>query len=442
MSNEEMEVELYDFDEEFQKKILGFLLRDEPFSRRTEGLINPRFFELESHRLLADIAIDHIEKYKTPPSVLAISQRIKERLNDKKVSKEQASEMASMAKDIYSMTLEDRDFFVTAASQFAKKQALTAAIIKSAGAIDKGDFSRVEGWIREASLVGEADANGEYDFFEQTDDRADYREMILAGKIKPDGIPTGHKELDDRLYHKGWGRKELSVVMGPAKAGKSMSLVGFAMNAALAGYNVLFVSLEVACRIIADRFDAAISQVDMNDLQNKLKIVSTKVKTVSGRAGELKIHDYPSGTFTPNQLRRLINRYDASGIQFDLIVVDYADLMAPDIVFNDPRENSRLVYLGLRAIASEFNVAVLSATQTNRDGFKAAVGKMEHVAEDINKVRTVDLLISINSTDDEKAREEARLYFAASRNQRGDFSIRVKTKLAQARFIHDVLGVE
>ena len=439
---EEIGVEVYDYDEEFQKKILGFLLRDEPFSRRTEGLINPRYFELESHRLLADIAVEHILKYKSPPGVLALGQRIKDRLADKKLSKEQAAEVVSLAKEVFADTLEDRDYFVEMTSKFAKKQALTAAIIKSATAIDKGDFTNVEAWIREASLIGESDASGEYDFFERVDDRAEYREMVLAGKIKPDGVPTGYKDLDDRLYHKGWGRKELSVIMGPAKAGKSMSLIGFAMNAVLSGYNVLFVSLEVACKIIADRFDAAISQVDMNELQNKLKIASTKVKTVSGKAGALKIHDFPSGTFTPNQLRRLINRYDASGIQFDMIVVDYADLMAPDVVFNDPRENSRLVYLGLRAIAYEFNLALLSATQTNREGFKAAVGKMEHVAEDINKVRTVELMISINSTDDEKAREEARLYFAASRNQRGDFSIRVKTKLSQARFIHEIMGIE
>lgn len=442
MSTEEEDITPFEFDEEFQRRVLAFSMRDEPFARRCEGLINPRHFELDTHRVLADIAIDHWHRYKTTPSTIAIAQRIKDRLTDKKISKEQASELVVALKEANAETLDDRDFFVEKVSEFARKQELTKAILKSAEAVDKGDYEPVEGWIKQAMLVGESDLTGEYDFFDRVDDRAQYREDLLAGRIKPDGITTGCKELDDRLYHKGWGRKELNVVMGPAKAGKSMTLIGFAIAAVLHGYSVLFVSLEVSARIVADRLDANISQTDMGELQHKLKIVSSRTKAAAGRAGLLKIQDYPSGTFTPNQLRRLLHRYDAQGVQFDMVVVDYADIMAPDVVFNEPRENSRQIYLNLRAIASEFNVAMLSATQTNREGFKAAVGKMEHIAEDVNKVRTVDLLLSINATEDEKAREEARIYFAASRNQRGDFSVRVKTRLAQARFIHEVIGIE
>lgn len=442
MSTEEEDIAPFEFDEEFQRRVLAFTLRDEPFARRCEGLVNPRHFELEAHRLLADIGVDHWKRYKTIPSTIAIAQRIKDRLADKKLSKEQAVELIGMLKEVNAEDLTDRDFFVDQVSSFARRQELTKAILKSAEAVDKGEYEPVEGWIKQAMMVGASDLASGYDFFDRVDDRAQYREDVLAGRIRPDGITTGVKELDDRLYHNGWGRKELSVVMGPAKAGKSMTLIGFAIAAVLHGYNVLFVSLEVSCRIIADRFDANLSRIDMSDLQHKLKIASTKVKTAAGKAGVLKIHDFPSGTFTPNQLRRLLHNYANQGTHFDMVVVDYADIMAPDVVFNESRENSRQVYLHLRAIASEFNVAMLSATQTNREGFKAAVGKMEHVAEDVNKVRTLDLLLSINATEDEKAREEARIFFAASRNQRGDFSVRVKTKLAQARFIDEVLGVE
>lgn len=141
-------------------------------------------------------------------------------------------------------------------------------------------------------------------------------------------------------------------------------------------------------------------------------------------------------------LRRLLRRYAAQGLRFDLIVIDYADIMAPDILSKEPTENSKSVYLALRAIAQEEDAAMLSATQTNREGAKANVATMTTVAEDFNKIRIADLVISINSNDAEKAKNEARLYFAASRNQKGDFSIRVRQDMEKAIFISRILGIE
>ncbi|WEU67316.1 DNA helicase [Xanthomonas phage JGB6] len=188
------------------------------------------------------------------------------------------------------------------------------------------------------------------------------------------------------------------MLMGPAKSGKSMAMVTFAMKAAQAGYNVLYVSLEVSKNIIADRMEAALSGIKINDLSVHMKKAHDMTVIAEAKAGHLKVHDYASGTFTPNQLRRLLRRYEAMGIKFDMVVLDYADLMAPDKVSNEPRENSRMIYVNLRGVAHEFNLALLTATQANRAGFKAATGDMEHVSDDINKVRTVDLMISSTAT--------------------------------------------
>lgn len=432
----------FEFDADFQRKILAFLIRDDSFVRQADQLVRPEYFESEYGRVLADIGQDYYTRYRGTPSIAAIANIVRDKLAAKVINKDVAREVLTLVKECYAEDLTDRDYILEQVATFARHQALSNAILKSAELVDKGKFAEIEEVIKQAQMVGLVDADGGYDFFERAIDRKNYRHDILAGKIRPDGITTGYKELDDILYHKGWGRKELTVLMGPAKSGKSMSLITFGAMATLHGYNVLYVSLEVACRIIGDRFDANISKVPLRELNDKLSIAEAKVNTARGRAGVLKIHDYPSGTLTPGQLRRLVHRYDAKGIQFDLIIVDYADLMAPDQVFDNPRENSRLIYIGLRAIAQEFNAAMLSATQTNREGFKAAVGRMEHIAEDINKARTVDLLLSINATEDEKARNEARIYFAASRNQQGDFSVRVRTDFARANYIAEILGIE
>ena len=94
------------------------------------------------------------------------------------------------------------------------------------------------------------------------------------------------------------------------------------------------------------------------------------------------------------------------------------------------------------ALAFEFDCAVLTATQTNREGYKAQTAKAEHVAEDFNKIRTADLVISINSTEEERAQNVARLYFAASRNQESGFTVRIKQNMKKMTFIESILGVE
>jgi replicative DNA helicase len=151
-------------------------------------------------------------------------------------------------------------------------------------------------------------------------------------------------------------------------------------------------------------------------------------------------------------LRALIQRYKSPrlnkdgtvqpAIIFDMVVVDYADIMQPDFRTNDAIENSKNIWLGLRAIAFEENLAMLTATQTNREGNKSVVAKATDVAEDFNKIRTADIVISINTTDEERAAGESRLFFAASRNQESGFTIFIKQNLAMMRFITSIIRVE
>jgi intein/homing endonuclease len=229
------------------------------------------------------------------------------------------------------------------------------------------------------------------------------------------------------------------------------ALINFAKSASLAGYNVLYVTLEVGAAIISDRLDACLSDTTMKDLLTKIHGVRERIEELQAKAGKLILHEYASGTMTPNMLRKLIERYKsptwvdgemAPPIKFDLIVADYADIMAPNFRTQDAIENSKSVYVDLRAIAFEEDVAMLTATQTNRVGSIAAVAKAEHVAEDFNKVRTVDLMISINKTEEEARDGIARLYFAASRNQEAGFTIVIKQDLSMMQFVKSVLRVE
>jgi replicative DNA helicase len=270
--------------------------------------------------------------------------------------------------------------------------------------------------------------------------RSKDRKDRAAGLKPPTGITTGYPILDDCLYHRGWGRKEMAVIMGGPKSGKSMAMINFGINAIGAGYRTLYVTLEVASEIIAERMDANIANRAMSELGTHVHEVEEKVTAFMAKAAPFIIHEFPTGSMRPSDLRRLVEHYKAQGMVFDLVIVDYADLMAPERATDNVQENSKSVYVNLRGLAMQEGFAMLTATQTNREGAKKAVATMTDVAEDINKIRIADIVISINKDDAERAINQARLYFAASRNQRSGFAIRIEQDVDCGKFIKRVIG--
>lgn len=438
------EVAKFQFDEDFQKKIVTLAVRDPKFVRRVEGLIDPNYFESDANKIIFSLGQQYYDRYRVLPGSAAVwSQILKDAMANKQLRKEEAPEVLAQLKTILKAKVTDADFVADKVGEFAREQAVNLAVIQMLELREKGRHAEAQAVMERAFRVGAHDDFVDIDYWNDIDRRTQYRLDVAAGVIKPNGITTGIKQIDALLYHNGWGRKELSAIMGGAKKGKSTGLGFFSIAASMAGYNVLYATMEVANAIIADRMDAHVSQTDMQDIKNHIHAVKSKVEmkaATSGR-GELRLVEFPSGTLTPRGLRRVIERYRSDGIHFDLIVPDYADIMAPDVFTKDPIENSKQIWLGLRAIAYEEDAAVLTATQTNRDGFKASTAKAGDVAEDFNKIRIADLVVSINRDDDERARGEARLYFAASRNQAGEFTINIKQDLAKMTFISGVTGV-
>lgn len=453
---ETVEVEAFNeeagFDADFQTKVAAFACRDDEFMRRMAHLMKPEYFENAGEAALVNITMRHYQKYRCVPDRATMIALIRENCASKVIRKDLQPTVAVALKAIMVESLSNRGYVEDKVVEFVRHQAVSQAILKSVDLLNQGKFPQIESEVQAAISVGLNEGSDAYDYFERITERTEERMDKASGKRPPQGITTGIPKMDELLYHGGWGRKELTTIMGGAKAGKTTALINFAKSAALAGFNVMYATLEVGANIISDRMDASLSETLMKELCDKIHGVREKVEEARARAGALKILEFPSGTLTPNQLRKEIERFKSPGwnrdgstrppIKFDLIVVDYADIMAPNYRTQDVIENSKSVYVDLRAIAFEENVAVLTATQTNREGYKAAVAKAEHVAEDFNKVRTVDLMISINKTEEEASRGEARLYFAASRNQESGFTIVIKQNLAAMQFVTSVLRIE
>ena len=433
----------FDFDADFQAKVATLSCRSIDFINRVGHLVKPEYFEDVGEATMVNLALKYFERSRALPDKTVMADILKRAVTAKIVKKDVVPLAVAAYKRLYGTEdLSGREYIEERIVEFVRHQATSAAILKSVELVQRGEFEKVEQYIKEAVEIGINEDGGAYDYYSNISIRTSERLDDAAGTRPPRGITTGHLKLDEILYHRGWGRKELATIMGGAKAGKTTALIGFAKAASQAKFNVLYVTLEVSAKIISERLDAAISDTMMKELSKHIKDVEAKVSAMQGHSGDLIIHEYPSGTFSPKQLRALLDRYESKGKKFDLVVVDYADIMAPNFRFNDVIENSKSVYVDLRAIAQEKDVAMLTATQTNREGFKATVAKAEHVAEDFNKVRTVDLMISINITDEERSKGEARLYFAASRNQESGFTLFIKQDIAKMKFIESILRRE
>jgi replicative DNA helicase len=452
------ELDKFDFGADFQTKIATHAMRDLSFMRKVGHLIMPDYFENVGEAAVVNIALKYYKKYNDVPDARTAVELFKAAKKDNQIRGDVVDVATAAMRAVFDKGtgIGNSDSTADSVASFVRYQAMAAAILKSAemldGKLNKDEkFNKIEAVVKAAAAVGVNVDGGEYDYYEKITERTQERQDRTVAGAVPSGITTGNIQINDLLYHKGWGRRELSVIMGGAKSGKTTALIHFGKCGSLAGRNVLYVTCEVSGKILAERLDASISGIAVKALGTKIHEVEDVILKLP-KHGELKIHEYPSGTLSPNMLRALIQRYKSPrlnkdgtvqpAIIFDMVVVDYADIMQPDFRTNDAIENSKNIWLGLRAIAFEENLAMLTATQTNREGNKSVVAKATDVAEDFNKIRTADIVISINTTDEERAAGESRLFFAASRNQESGFTIFIKQNLAMMRFITSIIRVE
>lgn len=442
MSVEEIENEApqYEFDENFQSKLTALFLRDSRFVAQNRDLVEPEYLTNETNRSMIRLVKEHFSVHKTVPDLKILSQLIKDAHKAKRIRDDQIPEIKKVLIGSMKADLSNATYVTDKIVEFASTRAMEEAILKSALLLEKGDIEGAKAAMKRASMVGAVVDDGDYDYFAEIENRTKIREDHKAGLIVKNGISSGYSAIDAYLYHNGWGRREMSLIMGPAKGGKSLSLGEFTKNASLIGFNSCYVSLEVHKEIIADRLDANLADIAIRLIKDDPQEVMKRIKAAKKNAGHLKIRDYASGSLKPGKLQRLIEQYRAEGIILDLLTVDYADIMAAEYRSDNMIENMRSIYIDLRRIAHEENVALLTATQTNRAGAKAHTSSMTDVAEDFNKIRTADIVLSINATEDEKKNNIARLHWVASRNTEDGFSLEIKQDREKLKFLTKVLG--
>ena len=257
--------------------------------------------------------------------------------------------------------------------------------------------------INEALRLGNDNDFG-YDYIK------DFEERFHIKARNP--MATGWS-LIDKIVGGGLGCGELGVCVAPTGAGKSMILVHLGAAALKLGKTVVHYTFELRDTVVARRYDSCITGFDLSSLVSNKAEVLEAVKDIEG---ELIIKEYPTKSATTNTLKNHLKRLQLQGIEPDLIIVDYGDLIRPTTIRKEKRIELECIYEELRAMAQVLDCPIWTASQTNRSGLNAEVITMESISEAFNKCFVSDFIFTLSRTIEDKNTNSGRMFVAKNRN--------------------------
>lgn len=390
------------FGKNFQESLCQLMLEDRPFFDQITEVLDINFFEKKYLQIFSQTLINYRNKYNTHPNSEVMMTLLRTELNhhDKATQKDVREFYARIHS---SDGVEEAEFIKDKAIDFCRKQVLKGAMIKSASLLKTSSFEEIEKVIKEALVLG-TDNNFGHDF------RKDLLKRFEL--VSRDPITTGWARMDE-ICKGGLGKSELGVVIAPTGAGKSMVLVHLATQALLQGKTVVYYTLELKDTVVGQRFDSCITDVPLQEHHTRQKEIINKVKDL---AGTLIIKEYPTKSASVQTLKNHIEKLRKRGINPDLVLVDYADLLRPVRSSGEKRHELEETYEGLRGLAQTYEFPIWTASQTNRGGLNAEVITMEAISEAFNKCFVADFIFSLSRTVQDKQSNKGRLFVAKNRN--------------------------
>ena len=384
----------------FQQKLAQIILEERTFADRIEEVLDENYFDVQYLRLIVREIFKYKEKYKLHPSHDAISTIFRTEFQEE--SEVLVKQVRAFLVRIYKSHVEDADFVKETALDFAKRQKLKEAMIKSISLLQKSSFDEISHVINEALKLG-TDTNFGYDWIKDFEERFEIKTR--------NAISTGWSDIDD-ICDGGLGQGELGIGIAPSGTGKSMLLVHLGAQALKAGKNVVHYTMELADTVIGSRYDSCITGIPINDLREKKDDVYQGIRSVPGN---LIIKEYPTKKATTKTIKNHLERIVKKGNDVDMIIVDYADLLAPISRYNEKRRELESIYEELRGLAQHFACPLWSVSQTNRTGLNQEIITMNSISEAFAKCFVADFIFSLSRTMADKAKNKGRFFIAKNR---------------------------
>jgi archaellum biogenesis ATPase FlaH len=361
-----------DYGYEVQKLYLELMLADAEVFVRCQGIFDHTLFD----RKLQDAA-EFINEYAKSYNVLPDFDMVNASCRTSLKKPEEVKEG-------------HLEWLMDEFESFTRHKALERAILASADLLEKHNYGEVEALIKEAVQIGLARDMG-------TDYFADPRGRLMGLKDKNGQVTTGWATMDRKLFG-GFNRGELNIFAGGSGAGKSLFLANLGVNFALAGLNVVYLTLELSEALVSMRIDSMVTGVTTKEIFKDLDDVEMKVKMIGKKAGMLQIKYMPSGK-TANDIRAYLKEYEIKcSKKVDVLLVDYMDLLMPigkKISAENLFVKDKYVSEELRNLAMEKKCVFVTAAQLNRGAVEEVEFDHSHISGGLSKIQTADNVFGI-----------------------------------------------
>jgi replicative DNA helicase len=381
----------------FQMKVISSLLTHKEFLQNINDVLSDEYFANPAHKWVINEIIKYYEKYHTTISMDILKVEMKKL--DNEVLKVSVKEQL---REAYKADIDDLQYVQEEFSTFCKNQQLKKALLNSVDLLKAGDYDSIKYMIESAMKAGQ-DKNIGHEYKKDTESR--YREDHR--KI----VPTPWEPINE-LIQGGLGNGDLGLIFGNPGGGKSWTLVALGGFAVQMGYNVIHYTLELSEAYTGRRYDAFFTGIPVDQLdKNKDKVDAI----ASELQGELIIREFAMGKTTMSTIEAHIQKVKDLGIEPDLILIDYIDLLSTRKRNVDRKGEIDDIYTSTKGLARELNLPIWSVSQVNRAGAKDNVIEGDKAAGSYDKMMITDVSLSLSRKKEDKVNGTGRLHFMKNR---------------------------
>jgi len=382
-----------------ERTTLTNLIYNEDYTRKVLPFIKPEYFANRNERVVFEEIEKFLDKYNSLPTKETLTIGID---NRKDINDEDYKKVVDIISTL-DKTEVDLQWLHDETEKFCKDKAIYNAVLDGISIIDGKDKNRTPEAI--PSILSDAlavsfDLSVGHDYVE---DGLDRYEFYHKKEVK---IPF---DLDyfNKITKGGLPQKTLNIALAGTGVGKSLFMCHMAASTLMQGKNVLYITLEMAEERIAERIDANLMNVTMDDLHSlpKKMFESYLTKINKKTNGKLIVKEYPTASAHVGNFRSLIKELALKrSFKPDIIFIDYLNICASSRFKGNANVGSyfyiKAIAEELRGLAVETNVPIMSATQTTRGGFVSSDIGLEDTSESFGLPATADLMFALISTEE------------------------------------------
>ena len=385
--------------ERIETTILRNLVFNEDYSRKVIPFIQPDYFEQKTEKIIFEEIVKFIVKYGSAITIEALNIEVENRTD---LTEDQIKEIREINGSLND-NLVDKQWLLDTTEKWCRDRAIYLALMESIhiadGDNEKKNRDAIPSILSDALAVSFDNNIGHdylqnyeerYEFYHRQEDKIEF-DLEYFNKITKGGIPN----------------KTLNIALAGTGVGKSLFMCHVASSVLLQGRNVLYITLEMAEERIAERIDANLLNVPIQQLVDlPRQMFENKVTNLSKKTqGTLIIKEYPTASAHSGHFKALLNELALKkSFRPDIIFIDYLNICSSSRYKSNLSVNSysyiKAIAEELRGLAVEFNVPIVSATQTTRSGFGSSDVELTDTSESFGLPATADLMFALISTEE------------------------------------------